>query len=390
MSSARQALTALFAETLADPAAAGGYTLAGISFGDTVEVALAKGAATFVIWLRPARVPTGSYRQTSRFKLGHRDDPPDRLGYALLDAVCARVAAWEQSLGGDADAELFAAVASSSDESLPYVEWLAVRSGLKPACRSVAAAATAERLTDAARSSGLHVVTTAAAQFVSGFCTGKEDNDTIIYAARTVGAAAAVADAERAMVEAVARGGRVTDAQVRALGAALGYPHCCIEGFLPMRDLSNAEIRFHTLQRTTGAASYLLNDSGDCRVLVSHAVCRYDCPASIRYGSALLDELTRVDRGGAEALARALTALVILFPQGGLRLAPAAALRASPYRFTAVEGAGEGVLFERWRSALRAGDAIDVQPGEARVLRGGEEISRFSVLPAEVQIRPFS
>lgn len=396
MSDPRQTLRALLDATLADPTTACGYALGGISFGRAVEITLRKGAATFVVWLTPATDPTACYKRTARFKIGHRGEPPDRLGYAVIDVLRDRLEAWEQSLSGDADARLFDAgtasdAGASTAEQLPSFEWLAVRSGLKPASRHVGSSAFAARLVEAARATGLHVVAHAADAFVSGFCEGNAGADTIVYAARTEAALAAVVEAERAMIATCDRGGRATAAQVSALGAALGYPACCVAAFISIRDLSNAEIRFHALRRTPGAASLLLNETIDGRVLVSYALCRCDCPASVQYGRALLQELARIDQRGADELVRALGGLMIVWARGGaFRLAVAAPPAGGTYRFATVEGAGDGPLFERWRNALRRADGIEVQDGSVRLLRGAEEIELLSAPPDEIQIRWFA
>jgi hypothetical protein len=395
MSDPRRTLRTLLDATLADTSTACAYALSGLSFGRAVEITLQKGAATFVVWLTPAADAT-AYRRTARFNIGHRGDPPDRLGYTFLDAMCARIEAWEQSLSDDAGAKLFAAgtapsAAAPTAERVPFVEWLAVRTGLKPSSRHVASSAFVDRLVEEARSSGLRVVAHVADAFVSGFCEGNAGTNTIVYAARTEAALDAVVQAERAMIETCNRGERATAAQVSALGTALGYPRCCIDAFIPIRDLSNAEIRFHAVRRTPGRASWLLNEAIDGRVLVSYALCRCDCAASMRYGRALLEQLARVDPNGAGELERALGGLMVVFARGGaLRLVVAAAPAGDTYRYATVEGAGDGPLFERWRNALRRADGIEVRDASVRVLHGAEEIERLAAPPHEVQIRWFT
>jgi len=105
-STVRQSLETLLAETVAESSALG-YAVAAVSFGDPCEVTLEKHGATFVVWLKPAGDAGPCYRNTARFKIGHREDPPDKLGYALLDATCARIEAWERSLPDGVQTELF-------------------------------------------------------------------------------------------------------------------------------------------------------------------------------------------------------------------------------------------------------------------------------------------
>ena len=103
----RQSLNTLLEKTVIDASPALGYALTAISFGETVEVTLEKAGATFVLWLKPVSADAKCYRKTARFIIGHRRDPPDRLGYALLDAACARIEVWERSLPDGAQTHLF-------------------------------------------------------------------------------------------------------------------------------------------------------------------------------------------------------------------------------------------------------------------------------------------
>jgi hypothetical protein len=68
-----------------------------VSLGEIVDVTLEKGGATFKLWLRPATDAARFYRRTTRFKIGYSGDPPDPLGYKLIDALCARIRSWERS-----------------------------------------------------------------------------------------------------------------------------------------------------------------------------------------------------------------------------------------------------------------------------------------------------
>jgi hypothetical protein len=117
--SVRLSLKALLDAVAADPASAFGYAITAVFFGETCEFTFAKNGKTFVLWLRPATAEGGSYRDTQRFKIGHRHDPPDRLGYALLNTVCARIKAWEGSLPRGADAEIFASPPKPQVETAP-------------------------------------------------------------------------------------------------------------------------------------------------------------------------------------------------------------------------------------------------------------------------------
>ena len=401
----RDGLKAMLAQTLAAPSSRFGYTVTAVSCGEAVEITLEKGSSTLVLWLKPASDEAAHYKKTSRFKVGHAGDPPDALGLALLDAACAQIGVWERSLPEDACAHLFdprpepgsEAKRASPATILPGLdlplEWLAVRSGLKPTCRNVVRSADADGLVEEARACGLHARITPADTFIAGFCsrTVTEGTTTLIHVARTEEAASAVAAAERAMVEAYGRGEWVTPELTRVLGAALGYPPCCIETFIAIQNRSAAEIRFDAVLRTPARASALLNNIVEGRALVSHYVCRYDCAASIQYAGALLQELRRAAPAAADELTRALAGLVIFVRDGGaLRLIPAATAMAETYRFTDVDAAGDGARFESWRAALRGADALQTQGDQVRILRGAEETCRLPAPPDEVQIRLFA
>jgi len=145
----RQSLHQLLQETLRNPASAFGYALTSITCGETWELNLEKAGTAFVLWLRAAADEARCYRQSAHCKLGYRGNPPDRLGFALLNAVCARVEAWERSLPDGASVDLFertrrpaapsstrndapldpalAALLSDATFSPIYADWLPVR-----------------------------------------------------------------------------------------------------------------------------------------------------------------------------------------------------------------------------------------------------------------------
>jgi hypothetical protein len=127
------------------------------------------------------------------------------------------------------------------------------------------------------------------------------------------------------------------------------------------------------------------------QLLVSHCVCRYDCPASVRYAEALLQEVARVNADAAEESRRALGGLVVLFRRGGaLRLVPSALAAGGVYRFATVDASGSGPRFEQWRTALCSADGLEVLDGSVRLLRGTEETCRLSAPASEVQVRLFA
>ncbi|MDX2170649.1 MAG: hypothetical protein SF182_26490 [Deltaproteobacteria bacterium] len=409
MAIAHRTTHVLLADLVSGPARAAEYRLVDVSNGPAVEFTFEKDGQQFVLWLRPSNADSASYRETVRFKIGYCAPPPDRLGYRLIDAVSERIAAWETSLApsdydGLFDTQAAGAAAGGDEPGAAFsrlnldLEWLAVRSALKPVCRSVVAASAVDALLAEVRDAGLHARVLDAPGFVAGFCgsertaaTPVEAVTVLLYRARAAPAAAAAAAAEGAMIRHCSRGRPATDAQVRALGAALGYPPCCIEAFLPLRDRSNAAIRFTTLRRTTGAPAALLNDAVG-RSLISHAPCAYDCAPSLAYADALLQRVAAIEPGAARSLRDSLAGLLVLFRDGGaLRLAVTAAPGgAQAMALGGLELCTDGPHTAAWRAALSGADRVQVADDRLIAWRAGVEVARLPASPGAVQIRLFS
>lgn len=370
-----------------------GYAVHAIAFGRTVEITLAKGGDSFVVWLRRWDPETPHYCRTGALGIGHRGDPPDRLGYQVLDALRAALQAWETTLPERAETHLFDPVSASRSGPASSLEWLAVAAGLKPASRTVVPPHDVAPLVAQARARGLRACVTDGAAFVAGFCSDAVDlrRSTLLYVGRSASAAAAAADAERAMIEWCGHGARATEDQVRALGSALGYPPCCIEAFLIVRESSPAAIRFAALQRTPGGASWLLNDFFDERAIVSHAACRYDCAPSIAYARALIAVLAADDPHAAAVRRETLSGLVAAFRQGGaLRLVLRGDAAGGPRAIEHLEAAGSGSVCDRWSAALHDTEAVAIEPDAIHLLRGGAEWTSLAADPGEVLIRAFA
>lgn len=388
---ARGALQALLREALSTEGAGLGYALGAMTFGSSVEATLEKGGTAFVLWLRPIEDGGPCFRKTLRFKVGYRGDAPDASGYALIDAICARVEEWERALSGAALAELFDAGLRSQADTVTC-ELLAVCSGVKPACRILADSESALRLTAQARAAGMHVAATNAEDFVAGFCSRLDGlrSTVILHIGRTEDAAAAAAAVERAMIETCRAGLPVTAAQVRALGLALGYPECCIDAFVPVRDQPNSEIKFHALRRTPATGARLLNTLLETRGLISHLPCRYDCAPSLEYARALFRELARAHPVAAAELERGLGGLFISFcGEGALGLSVEQTAGPNVFRFTTVEASGGGPRLDAWRDALLGADGLEVVGREVRISRRGEPTRVLDAPADRVQIRPF-
>ncbi len=404
-STGRDVFQAFLSEEIVPLAARFGYAVRAVRVADVVELTLEHGRGRLVVWVRPGDDSSRCYRKTAQFGIGYSGAPADPSALALLDALAERIASWERSVGEDACRQVFAlrrprdaspaSAGASALDAADTRELLAVRAGLKPACRHLLRRDRAHELAERARRDGLHVRITEAAAFAAS-CCGEgvaEHATTLVHVGRTEPSAEAAAAAEQSMIDACARGERVSDAQVRALGVALGYPACCIEAFLPIRDdLSTADIRFHALLRTPpGIAPALLNDVDEDRALVSHSLCRYDCAPSLRYARALLAELARVDDAAAERFSGELVGLVIMLRRdGGLRLAPSGEIAADTFRYDHVTASRPGPRTGEWRDVLRRGNALAIHPTHASVLRAGFEIHRLEIPPHDVQIRLFA
>ncbi len=122
----RQSLHAVLGGAIAASSSTLGYNMAAITFGEAIEVTIDKAGATFVLWLKSARDATACFKSTKLFKIGHRGDPPDRLGYTLLTNLCTMLEAWEGTLPASAENELFAPraapVASTSNGASQSLE----------------------------------------------------------------------------------------------------------------------------------------------------------------------------------------------------------------------------------------------------------------------------
>lgn len=386
-SALRQSLEGLLGELFRESAAATGYTLDTIAYGDAVEVALHKGEARFVVWLRPSSDATGSYKQTARFKIGYLDPPPDRAGFTVLEAVQARIQRWEDALPEHATAQLFDTRATVS----PNLELLAVRAGLKPACRYLISPEAVAKLVRDVQAEGLHACVTEDAAFVGRFRTGFVAGETtVVHVGGTRQAAARAAELERSMMKGWRRWWRTVPIE-RALGAALGYPPCCTEAFLKVRTEANDTIRFHALARTPGTAAAVLNDVDDTQAIISHFVCRYDCAPSVRYADALLAELGRVSALAHDARRRRLHGLVARFRAGGaLHLELGTASTGTRHDCVGIAAFGKSPALETWHHALRGAGGVEIHDGYVEVLRADRDRARLPAAPDQVQIRLFA
>lgn len=359
---------------------------------DAVRLALERDGASVAAWLRLRAAGGAAYRTTEHFLVGHEGHTLEAAARRLLDELHGDIARREGALPAALlDAMRVAAVGARRELPMP-IEWLAVRSGAKPAARQVpSGAGVGDELLAAAERHGLCALAVDAADYLADFSTGDGAGcRTIVYVGATPEAARAARDAEQAMIAACARGEAVTPAQNAALGRALGYPECCVAAFVPHCDVPNATLRFEALRRTGAKAFAVLNDLDPRRALVSHFVCRYDCPASLRHAHAVLDAVAAVDAPRAAELARALAGLVVLFrDEGALQLDDARPAGDGRWVYRSLRGYGTLGAHASWRDALAHADAVHLAPGVVAPFRAGAPLPPLRFDEARVEIRPF-
>jgi hypothetical protein len=374
----RDALRALLSESSA--AIDSPYAVTEVVFGATVEATLEADGLSFVLQIAPATV-SRYYRRTDLFNISYRGKSLDRSAYAVVDAACAAIAAWERSLPAGAEALLFTAPTPSQDGS--RLELLAVGRVVKPTCRIVVPPQAGEEVVAAARRLGLHARRADARRY-SGSAEDlahlqRTRATSLVLVARTAGELEALADSER------------REAGQAEIGALLGYPRCCIDAFIAHDEDPKSDLRYAAMQRTGATGSYLLNDLDGKAGLVSHLVCRYDCAPSIEIAGAVLNELAREAPAEAEAFAATLRGLMIAFKDGGtLRLEVGPVATPLRYSFTAIHPVGDGPSIWSWRAALVGADALEVQDKWVRVLAGQHQQQRLEASEERVQIRLFA
>ncbi len=205
-------------------------------------------------------------------------------------------------------------------------EWLALLEGVKPALRLWRDRAKAAAEADAARRRGFAVE----AVEVPG-----DPPRTIVYVARTPAAARMLRALEAPIWPGQAPRPLSPDdlAAHRALGAALGYPPCCVDSFVARVERGVTRLpsgaRAH---EDFVAASVALAGSATlsplCNIFaagrnscwVSHVPCRLDCAASIAYATAVRAAYLRRSPAAAALMDREL-ALDVAIGRDGRRTA---------------------------------------------------------------------
>lgn len=98
MSSAAEILHTLLGRLPIGEDFGAGYALSQLLPDHKSELTLAKGDATFRLWLRPARDKGPCYRETARFKIGYDGKLPDPEALGVIDRVVGVVQARESAI----------------------------------------------------------------------------------------------------------------------------------------------------------------------------------------------------------------------------------------------------------------------------------------------------
>ncbi len=158
---------------------------------------------------------------------------------------------------------------------------------------------------------------------------GQTKTHHVLYIAAKAAEAEAARDLE-ARISDAARPDAVLEAH-RDLGALLGYPACCVEAFVAELTARAGEAECAALHaaraRAAAARSARLDPLANGflvardRALVSHAPCRFDCPATLALARAVQAELARNDEATAAARLAALASAVALHVDGSVLVA---------------------------------------------------------------------
>lgn len=255
---------------------------------------------------------------------------------------------------------LCAALGTAAAGFDPEVEAIG-KTGKRAALKEAVRGADAEDLARAYRAMGLaaEVVLRHTLDPATG-AHGAGDDRAIVAVAQDEAALREVLAAQRALGAARGeqrRGDRAEQTRwVRALGALMGYPGCCVEAFAGLADrgdnLENERAPF--LRRPAEALHPLLHRTGAVR-WIAHHVCTPGCPASIERARKGLEVLGAIDE---DAPARLLSAL------------RTPSLFLDYDRFASLEGSWSGARFEV-RGAVAAGRCRDLEVllGKARSVR---------------------
>lgn len=264
--------------------------------------------------------------------------------------------------------------AAAFDPEIEAIGRTSKRAALKESVRG----ADAEDMARAYRAMGLaaEVALTHTMERKSGFHREGHDHAIIAIAADGEALGEALA-AQRALFS--TRDRTEQAAAVRALGALMGYPECCVEAFAGQSDrgdnqanerapfVRHPEAKLHPLLHRTGAVRW-----------IAHHVCSPGCTASIARAERVL-ELLRQAEGGDDAASRVLAVMQV------------PSLFLDYERFASVRGAWEGATF-RVTGSLAIGRCREMEDlvARARAIRLSPPTVTFTLadgaertLPAE-------
>lgn len=178
-------------------------------------------------------------------------------------------------------------------------ELLGLRHGLRTAAKRMCPpGAGAERVS---RLTALGFVATRFGVTTHGAAQAERD---VVLAARDASALEHASEVERALVEAAAR--REDDAgAVRAMGALLGYPRCCVERFALLRARDDASLAGALLGERGAVTPFETAFTVPPFTLVSHAPCSPTCAATLALVRALVLHMPASTRERYAELARA-------------------------------------------------------------------------------------
>lgn len=180
---------------------------------------------------------------------------------------------------------------------------------------------------------------------------------------------------------------RGPSAQLREMGAMLGYPACCVESFAALDDRSNnSAIRYAAHARTLASGARFepaLNN------LFAHVLpwfpCSYACAPSVEAARAVLALFAEADPAGASALQKRLQRSVFYVDHARLVALDGARLEGDVLRYERAlggvahaEGDARGVAsrFEAAMGALLAqGDGVRLGEGRLEVFAGGRVVA---------------
>ncbi len=210
---------------------------------------------------------------------------------------------------------------------MPDIEWLAVEHRVKPALRVTLPPSRVDDYVKRIRASGMSHV---AADRVAAL-PGRSEQ-AVLYVAHDLDTADRVRDAESTILPGLPS--RPPDASVldahRRLGAALGYPSCCVEAFLRrlVRGVTRRQngasahedfvMAEDAVSQTTTFHGRLNNLLFDRQVrLISFYPCRFDCPEGLSRANGVHTMLKRVAPTAATRLERELACVVRIGTDGG-------------------------------------------------------------------------